>query len=216
MALTLVIGNKTYSSWSMRPWMVLKEFGIPFGETLVPLYRPDSKSELLAHSPAGKAPSLRHGDLVVWDSLAIIEYLAETFADHAIWPKDAAARAVARALSAEMHSGFVSLRKECPMNFRRSGSAIEPSEKVLVDVARIDAAWQDVRARHGKGGPFLFGAFTAADAMFAPVVNRFSIYGLHVSPEARAYMSTIEALPSWKEWADAASRENWIIDQFET
>lgn len=215
MTLTLIVGNKTYSSWSMRPWLVLKEFAIPFEETVVPLYRPESKPELLAHSPAGKAPSLRHGEILVWDSLAIIEYIAETFPDHAIWPKDRAARALARSLSAEMHSGFVALRKECPMNFRRAPKAIEPSEKVAPDVARIDAAWQDARARYGKDGPFLFGAFSAADAMFAPVVCRFAIYGLDVSPESRAYMSAIQALPSWKEWENDARAESWVIEQFE-
>lgn len=216
MSLTLLIGNKTYSSWSMRPWLLLKEFAIPFEETVAPLYRPESKATLLAHSPAGKAPSLRHGEIVVWDSLAIIEYLAETFPDRAIWPKNGAARALARSLSAEMHSGFVALRKECPMNFRRAPKAIEPSEKVAADAARIDAAWRDARARYGADGAFLFGAFTAADAMFAPVVCRFAIYGLEVSPEARAYMSAIRTLPSWEEWERAARAETWVIDQFET
>lgn len=216
MTLTLLIGNKAYSSWSMRPWLVLKEFAIPFEERVTPLYRPESKQELLAFSPAGKVPSLRRGELVVWDSLSIIEYLAETFVDRAIWPKDPAARLLARSLSAEMHSGFLALRNECPTNFRRRPSVVRPSEAAAADVARIDSAWRDARARYGGGGPFLFGAFSAADAMFAPVVCRFSTYGLDVSPEALAYMTAIQALPSWNEWMTAAQAESWIIEKFET
>jgi glutathione S-transferase len=209
-----MIGNKNYSSWSMRPWMVMKEFAIPFQETVVPLYREDSKTALLAHSPAGKAPSLTHDGLVVWDSLAIIEYLAELFPDRAIWPREREARALARSLSCEMHSGFVFLRKECPMNFRRAPNIV-PSEKPLAEVARVEQAWSDARSSHGAGGPFLFGAFSAADAMFAPVVNRIEAYGLPASTQTRAYMDAIKALSSWREWAAAAQSECWIIEQFE-
>jgi glutathione S-transferase len=214
MPLTLIIGNKNYSSWSMRPWMVMKEFAIPFRESVVPLYREDSKATLLAHSPAGKAPSLSHEGFVVWDSLAIIEYLAELFPDRAIWPRDRQARARARSLACEMHSGFVSLRKECPMNFRRAPNIL-PSEKLLADVARIEQAWREARSFYGAGGPFLFGAFCAADAMFAPVVNRLDAYGLPASAQSQAYMDAVKALASWKEWAAAAQTESWIIEQFE-
>jgi glutathione S-transferase len=214
MSLNLVIGNKNYSSWSMRPWMVLKEFAIPFRETVAPLYREESKATLLGHSPAGKAPSLSHDGFVVWDSLAIIEYIAELFPEHAIWPRDLQARARARSLSCEMHSGFVSLRKECPMNFRRAPS-INPSEKLLADVARIEQAWSDARSSHGAGGPFLFGPFSAADAMFAPIVNRLDAYSLPASAQSRAYMDVIKALSSWREWAAGAQTESWVIEQFE-
>jgi glutathione S-transferase len=215
MSLKLIIGNKNYSSWSMRPWMVLTQFGIPFEESVVPLYQEESKASLLSHSPAGKAPSLEHDGFCVWDSLSIIEYVAELYPERAIWPRDRAARATARSLSCEMHSGFVTLRKECPMNFRRRPQPIEASEKLRADVERIDAAWADARSRFGDGGPFLFGEFCAADAMFAPVVNRFDVYRLEVSAEARAYMDTIRSLSSWKEWARAARAEEWVIDQFE-
>lgn len=215
MSLRLTIGNKNYSSWSMRPWMVLKEFVIPFEENIVPLYREDSKANLLSHSPAGKAPSLEHDGLRVWDSLAIIEYIAELYPDRAIWPRDRAARAVARTLSCEMHSGFVALRKDCPMNFRRRSEPVELSEKLLVDVERIDAAWANARECFGQGGDFLFGEFCAADAMFAPVVNRFEAYCLPVSSTTRAYMEAIKALPSWREWEAGALTEDWAIEQFE-
>jgi glutathione S-transferase len=215
MSIKLTIGNKNYSSWSMRPWMVLKEFAIPFEENVVPLYRDESKAGLLSHSPAGKAPSLDHDGLLVWDSLAIIEYVAELYQDRAIWPRDPAARAQARSLSCEMHSGFVPLRKECPMNFHRRLHAVEPSDKLLADVARMDAAWVDARERFGGGGPFLFSDFCAADAMFAPVVARFELYQLPVSSVAPSYMESIGALPSWREWKAGALMEDWVIEQFE-
>jgi len=214
MCLKLNIGNKVYSSWSMRPWMVMKEFAIPFEEEVTPLYREKSKAELLVRSPAGKAPSLDHDGLCVWDSLAIIEYLAESFPEKAIWPPGRAARAAARSLSCEMHSGFVALRKECPMNFRRSPSPIAASEKLLADIARIECAWADARARFGQGGPFLFGAFCAADAMFAPVAQRFEAYALPVSPRARAYIDAVKRLQSWREWEAGARSEDWVIEQF--
>jgi len=215
MPLRLIVGNMNYSTWSMRPWMVLKEFGIPFEETFIPLYRDDSKARLLAHSPAGKAPSLEHDGLCVWDSQAIIEYLADLFPDLAIWPRERAARATARSLSCEMHSGFVTMRNECPMNFRRPRRAVELGEKLLGDVTRIDAAWSEARERFGGGGAFLFGDFCAADAVFAPVVARFETYELPVSTTGRAYMEAIKALPSWREWRERALAEQLVIDQFE-
>lgn len=216
MTLSLLIGNKAYSSWSLRPWLLLKQFGVAFEEKLVPLYGPESKARLLAFSPAGKVPALRCDDVVVWDSLAIIEFLAERFPDLAIWPSDPAARALARSLAAEMHSGFAALRSEFPTNFRRAPRSIgAPSPAAAADIARIDAAWRDARARFGAQGPFLLGAFSAGDAMFAPVVCRFSTYVLDVSTEAQDYMRAIEALPAYREWVDAGREEPWTLEKFE-
>jgi glutathione S-transferase len=175
MGLSLLIGNKAYSSWSLRSWLLLRQLDIPFEEIVVPLYRPDSKEKLLAFSPGGKAPALRSGETLLWDSLSIAEFVAESFPDLAIWPRNPEARALARSLSCEMHSGFSALRSEFPTNFRRAPSPVAPpSPEAAVDIARIDAAWRDARARFGADGPFLFGAFSAADAMFAPVVCRFA------------------------------------------
>ena len=188
MALTLVLANKAYSSWSMRPWMVLKRFDIPFDEIVIPMNQPETHAEMLKHAPSGKCPSLHDGTISVWDSLAIIEYLAETYPTFPIWPRGTEARAYARSLSAEMHSGFMALRRECPMNIRRPRRAIKVSEDVRADVVRIDEAFADARTRFGAAGAFLFGDFSAADAMFAPVVNRFDTYDLPVSDTTRAYM----------------------------
>ncbi|WP_457797725.1 glutathione S-transferase family protein [Methylocystis sp. S23] len=215
MSLSLVIGNKRYSSWSMRPWLVLKQFEIPFDEVLIPLYRPESKEKLLHFSPAGKVPALLHDGRCVWESLAIIEYVAELRPDLAIWPRDMAARALARSLACEMHAGFTALRQECPMNFGRPPGAASVSEAARRDAARIDDAWRDARARFGREGPFLFGPFCAADAMFAPVVRRLDNYRLPLSEESRSYASAIFALPAWKEWAQAGAAEIWRLEQFE-
>src|SRR5437660_4400976 len=181
MALTLVLANKADSSWSMRPWMVLKHFDIPFEDIVIPMGRPETRAEMLAHAPTGKCPSLHDRSGSVWDSLAIIEYLAETYPVFPIWPRGTEARAHARSLSAEMHSGFTAMRRECPMNIRRPRRAIKVSDEVLADVKRIDEAFIDARTRFGGAGEFLFGDFGAADAMFAPVVNRFDTYDLPVS-----------------------------------
>jgi glutathione S-transferase len=216
MSLSLLIGNKAYSSWSLRAWLLLKQFGIPFEETLVPLYGPESKEKLLAFSPAGKVPALRCDDILVWESLAIVEFVAERFPDLAIWPRDASARALARSLAAEMHSGFTALRSEFPTNFRRAPRAIDaPSPAAAADIARIDAAWRDARARFGSEGPFLFGGFSAADAMFAPVVCRFANYLLDVSPQAQDYMNAVQALPAYQEWLSGGRDEPWALEKFE-
>ena len=215
MALTLVLANKAYSSWSMRPWMVLKHFGIPFEDIVIPMDRPETRAEMLTHAPTGKCPSLHDGSVSVWDSLAIIEYLAETYPVFPIWPRGTGARAYARSLAAEMHSGFMALRRECPMNIRRPRRAIEVSEEALADVARIDEAFADARARFGGAGKFLFGEFTAADAMFAPVVNRFDTYDLPASEVTRAYMAAMKALPAWQEWERDAFAEPWRMEQYE-
>lgn len=215
MGLKLIIGNKNYSSWSMRPWFAMKVAGIPFFETVVPIYRADSKERLLAVSPSGKVPALIDGDITVWDSLAILEYLAETFPAAVLWPSDRATRARARAISAEMHSGFQALRAECGMNMHRPIGAKALSSDATDAIARIQAIWTDCRARHASGGPFLFGAFTAADAMYAPVVSRFETYEISGPAPVTAYMDTIRSLPAWKEWRSAALAEEWVIDKFE-
>jgi glutathione S-transferase len=215
MALTLVLANKAYSSWSMRPWMLLKHFDIPFDEIVIPMNQPETHAEMLKHAPSGKCPSLHDGTISVWDSLAIIEYLAETYPTFPIWPRGTEARAYARSLSAEMHSGFMALRRECPMNIRRPRRAIKVSEDVRADVVRIDEAFADARTRFGAAGAFLFGDFSAADAMFAPVVNRFDTYDLPVSDTTRAYMAAMKALPAWQQWERDAFAEPWRIEHYE-
>lgn len=208
----LVIGNKNYSSWSLRPWLAMRVAGIPFTEEVVPLDRPGTKKALLAHSPAGRVPVLRHGKITVWESLAILEYLAESFPDAGLWPKTRAARAMARSVSNEMHAGFGALRSACPMNMRRPRAALALSDQVKADAARIEAVWRDCRAGFGRGGKFLFGRFSNADAMYAPVVNRFDVYDIPVSRESRAYMEAVMALPAWAEWKAAGEAEPWVIE----
>jgi len=217
MTLKLVIGNKNYSSWSMRPWLALRGCGIAFEEIVIPLYTDDpaDKARILSHSPAGKVPVLIDGPVTVWDSLAIIEYLAERFPDAGLWPSDAAARAHARSVCAEMHSGFMALRSECPMNLHRLARAVELSADAKANIARVEDIWRDCRGRHGAGGPFLFGRFGAADAMFAPVVTRFQTFAVPVAPETRAYMDTMLAMPAFSAWVKDGLAENWIIDRVE-
>lgn len=215
MPLTLVIGNKNYSSWSMRPWFAMKGAGIPFEEIVVSLYVPGGREEILKHTPSGKVPCLIDGGVTVWDSLAIMEYLNEKFPGKQLWPQDGVARALARSVSAEMHSSFQSLRSECGMNVRRKPARRDLAEQTLADIARIQQIWADCRSRYGAGGPFLFGAFSAADAMYAPVVSRFVSYAIDVTPASRAYMDAIAALPAWREWAEGAAMEPWVIEKFE-
>jgi glutathione S-transferase len=217
MALKLVIGNKNYSSWSMRPWLALRAGNIAFDEVFIPLYTGEAdKNRLLAFTPSGKVPVLIDGDVTVWDSLAIIEYAAERFPEARLWPEDRASRAHARSISAEMHSGFAALRNECGMNLHRPVGAIHLSAQARADIARIQQIWTDCRARYGKSGPFLFGAFGGADAMFAPVVHRFRIYAIEVEPEVRDYMAAMTALPAFDEWTRAGLAETLIIEKFET
>ena len=215
MALKLIIGNKNYSSWSFRPWIGLRAAGIAFDEEVIPLYDEGSKEQILARSPAGKVPILIDGDVRVWESLAILEYAAERFPEKQLWPADAAARAHARAISTEMHAGFVPLRRECSMNMWRPVAKKELSADARADVARIQAMWTDARSRFGAGGPFLFGRFCAADAMYAPIVSRFETYALDVAEPVRAYMRTMIALPAWQEWRRAGLSEPWVIAKFE-
>jgi glutathione S-transferase len=218
MTLTLVIGNKNYSSWSMRPWLALRANNIPFEEVFIPLYTDDpaDKQRILSFSRAGKVPSLVDGDITVWDSLAIIEYLAERFPDAKLWPEDRAMRAHARSISAEMHSGFMALRNECGMNLHRPIGPVALSADAKANIARIEEIWHECRERYGDRGPFLFGAFTGADAMYAPVVHRFRTYAIAVGAEAKAYMETMMALPAFREWTDAGLAETLRIAKFET
>ena len=201
----LVIGNKNYSSWSMRPWIAMKVLGIDFQEKRIPLYGPGAKEEILLESPAGKVPILIDGATRVWDSLAILEYLAEKHP--AMWPSAREARAAARSISAEMHSGFPSLRTHMSMNVRKRYPGKGRTPEVLAEIGRINAIWS------GAKGPFLFGAFSAADAMYAPVVLRFRTYEVGVAN--RAYYDAMLALPAMKEWIAAAEREKESIPQFE-
>jgi glutathione S-transferase len=211
MALTLVIGNKNYSSWSFRPWIALRMAGIPFEEVVIPLYERGSKERILSFSPAGKVPVLIDGDVRVWESLAIIDYAAERFPQMQPWPEDPAARAHARAIAAEMHAGFAPLRRHCPMNMWRPVKARELPPEVAADVKRIEAIFTECRERFGRGGAFLFGAFGAADAMYAPVVSRFHTYGIAVGPVAEAYKQAMMTLPAWTEWRAAARQETWVM-----
>jgi glutathione S-transferase len=213
--LTLILANKAYSSWSLRPWLLLAQLKIPFEEVVIAMDQPETRANMLKYAPTGKCPSLRDGAITVWESLAIIEYIAEAFPEKNVWPDDKAARAHARALSSEMHAGFSALRQACPTNFRRPVRAIALSDEVRADVARIEAAWAHARTTFGKGGDFLLGRFSAADAMFAPVVNRFHIYDVPVSPHTRDYMNAIMDLPMWKAWIAAAHAEPWTIERYE-
>jgi glutathione S-transferase len=217
MALKLVIGNKNYSSWSMRPWLALRANNIAFDEVFIPLYTGDAdKQRILGFTHSGKVPALIDGDLTIWDSLAIIEYLAEGFPETQLWPADRARRAHARSISAEMHSGFVALRSECGMNLHRPVGAITLSADARANVARIQQIWIECRERYGKLGPFLFGAFGGADAMFAPVVHRFRTFAIPVAPEAQDYMNTMMSLPAFQEWTTAGLAETLLIERFET
>jgi glutathione S-transferase len=211
----LIIGNKNYSSWSFRPWIAMKVAGISFEEELMSLDAPDFKTRLNAVSGTGKVPTLIDGEVKVWESLAILEYLAEKVPAAKLWPGDPAARAHARAISSEMHAGFMPLRKACPMNMWRPVMKREFGADVKANVARIDAMWSDCRKRYGDAGAFLFGTFGAADAMYAPVVARFHTYGIDASAASRTYMEAVMALSAWKEWKEAAVKEPWVLAEDE-
>ena len=204
--LTLVIGNKNYSSWSLRAWLALKQTGESFQEMRLPLHTPEFEKEIVKYSPSGKVPCLIDGDAVVWESLAICEYLAERFPKANLWPKGSKARAFARAISNEMHAGFIALRKNCPMNIREQIKK-EISGDVQADIDRITTIWREAREKFGESGPFLFGHFTVADAMYAPVVMRFITYGVSVDPVSKSFMDAILSLPAMKGWIHAARKE---------
>ena len=213
--LTLYLGNKNYSSWSLRAWLALKHTTVAFDEVVIPLYQPASRETILKYSPSGRVPVLKHGDATIWESLAICEYLAEAFPTFGLWPKDHAARALARSVSAEMHAGFAALREHLPMNVRSSFPDRGVTPEVQADINRVMSIWRGCRDRFGKGGDFLFGTFTIADAMYAPVATRFRTYRIELEREAEAYCDAIMALPAMQEWAAAARNEPMIIERYE-
>ena len=212
---TIYIGNKNYSSWSLRAWLMLKHTGASFEEVLIPLSEASTRANILRHSPSGKVPGLQHGDHVVWESLAIGEYLAELFPAARLWPEEMTARSIARAASHEMHAGFAALRTHLPMNMRSSFPERGVTPESQADINRITALWRECRSRFGAGGDFLFGHFTIADAMYAPVVSRFRTYKIELQDEAQRYADAIWALPSLQEWLMAARKEPMIIEAAE-
>jgi glutathione S-transferase len=215
MALHLIIGNKNYSSWSMRPWIAMKAAGISFTEEVISLDAADFKQRVSRVSGAGKVPVLTDGNAHVWESLAILDYLAEKFPAAGLWPTDPAARGLARAVAAEMHAGFVPLRRHLPMNMWRPPQPRELPDEVVANVRRIEQIWTECRTRYGQDGAFLFGRFGAADAMYAPVVSRFHTYAVAVGPVARNYIKAVMDLPAWAAWRDAAIKEPWVLPKDE-
>jgi glutathione S-transferase len=212
----LIIGNKNYSSWSLRPYMALACAGIPFDEKLVPFGEPKFGKAIRKFSKAAQVPILLHNDLVIWDSIAILEYIAETWPEKNLWPKNKAARTMARSMCAEMHSGFRNLRNACPMNLRRPPKpAPGMNDAVMKDVARLEYIWADAQKRFGKGGPFLFGKFSNADAMFAPVLSRIETFAVPVSKATRAYMNVVLNTAAFKTWKAAALNEKWVFAEDE-
>ncbi|WP_070884225.1 glutathione S-transferase family protein [Pseudomonas argentinensis] len=207
MSLELVIGNKNYSSWSLRGWLLVELSGAAYQETLVPLFRADTHARLLEHSPTAKVPVLKGDAGVIWDSLAIAEYLAERFPDVALWPRDVAARAMARSVCAEMHSGFGALRSHMPMDMQRNAPLASVADDVKQDIQRIVALWAGCRERFGQGGPYLFGQVSIADAYFAPVASRLRSYGVQLPADAAAYVETIYQWPAFQRWLQAALKE---------
>jgi glutathione S-transferase len=213
--LRLLIGNKNYSSWSLRPWLVLEHAGIPFEEEVISFNADDFKARVTRYSPVGKVPVLVDGDLAIWDSLAIVEYLAETFPDKALWPADRGARARARSICAEMHSSFQHMRSTLTMNLSVRFPHVLLTVGAQRDVARIIDMWADCRSRFGAEGPFLFGRFSIADAFFAPVTRRFITYDVKLPEVAARYVATIDALPAMQEWVAAARAENDFVPEDE-
>ncbi len=213
--LILVIANKAYSSWSLRPWLALKQAGAAFTEVVIPLRQPETAATIARWSPAGRVPVLRHGETTIWESIAILEYVAELFPAAHLWPADPAARAHARTLAAEMHSGFTPLRSSMNMNVRRHWPGRGRTPGVEQDIERITAMWRDCRARFGAGGPFLFGSFTNADAMYAPVVTRFKTYGVPLDGACQAYADAVLNLSAMRTWYADAESEPWTIAAFE-
>lgn len=211
----LTIGNKLYSSWSLRPWILMRALGIPFTETVIPLYQPDTKVRILDVSPAGKVPCLVDGDVTVWESLSIMEYLHERFPSAGVWPAEAKARAHARNLASEMHAGFQALRQFCPMNLGKRFHPRELSSDVADNVRRLEGMWSDCRRRFKGSGEFLFGEFSAADAMYAPVVTRLDTYQVPVATETRQYMNAVLAHPAFVAWRQDALAEPWQLPHYE-
>ncbi|MGV2863919.1 glutathione S-transferase family protein [Achromobacter sp. AGC39] len=212
---TLIIGNKNYSSWSLRPWLALRAAGIAFSEQKLGFFTEAFTRQVAAVSPAGLVPVLLDGDFAVWDSLAICEYAAEQHPDAARWPRDAKARARARSIVAQMHSGFTALRNTMPMNIEAHLPDIDVPEAARQDIERVQAIWRDTRAQFGQGGPFLFGQFSIADAFYAPVVSRFTTYNVAATGAVRDYMDAVIALPAMQEWIRDARAEATFVPEDE-
>lgn len=212
---TLIIGNKNYSSWSLRPWIALRVAGIPFTEQKLGFFTEEFSRRVGAVSPAGLVPVLLDDEFAIWDTLAICEYLAERHPEARLWPQDARARARARSLAAQMHSGFGAMRQALPMNVEAHLPGIDFPAAALQDIARLQAIWHDTRAAFGQGGPFLFGEFSIADAFFAPVVSRFTTYGIATSGPVRDYMDAVLALPAMQEWTRDALAEATFVPEDE-
>ncbi len=206
----LYIANKKYSSWSLRAWLGLKVFAIEFEESLRPLFIEENCNDYLEFSPTGKAPTLVDGNITVWESLAILEYLAEKYPDKEMWPLDFATKTHARCISSEMHAGFMALRNACPMNMNRKIELLAVADNVKADVKRIEEIWSECLEKYK--GPFLFGKFSIADAMYAPIVNRLHIYQLSHHPAVINYSKAMTELPQWQEWSDAGRKEAWVVD----
>ena len=212
---SLVLGNKNYSSWSLRPWLVMKHIGLDFEEIMVPLFQGNFKEELFKHSASGKVPVLKTGDFEIWDSLAICEFLNDTYPDAKLWPEGSQAKAMARAVSCEMHSGFFTIRNDISMNMRRDIQGFVPSDACQVEIDRVQEIWTTCRTEFGAEGPFLFGRFSIADAMFAPIVSRFTSYNIPMEGVVKDYAETVLDLPMMQEWTEAAKKEEWVIDRAE-
>ncbi len=213
--ITIYIGNKAYSSWSMRGWLAAKLAGASFEEIVIPLAQDETRAKILVISPAGRLPVLKHDGLVVWDTFAIAEYLAETYPERNLWPHDRAARAYARSLCAEMHAGFAALRATLSLNARRDGPAPPLDPAAQQDMARIVAMWRDCRARYGSAGPWLMGQISLVDAFYAPVVSRFLSYRIPLDGAAADYVRTVAAWPAFKEWIAGATAEPWFVAKWE-
>jgi len=211
----LLIGNKNYSSWSMRPWFLLRQLEIPFEEEKLSFNAPDFKARVRRYSPVGEVPVLVDGDLAVWDSLAIVEYVADKFPDRHVWPEAARARARARSICAEMHAGFRQLRERLPMNCELTFPSPPPGVGVQRDIARVVQSWTECRGLFGGGGPFLFGEFSAADAYYAPIVRRLLAFGVELPDVARQYVTTMDGLPVMREWMEAALVEHDFVEEDE-
>lgn len=211
----LAIGNKLYSSWSLRAWILLRAFDIAFEETVIAMYKDDTKARMLAFGPTGKVPVIDDDGVVVWESLAIMHYIADRFPEKAIWPKDRAARAHAMAAAAEMHASFTGIRSSCPMNLTKSFKPRDRGDAVAADVARLESLWGEARSRFGVDGPYLYGAFSAADAMYVPVVTRLDTYQIAVSAQTRAYMDAVLSHPAFVAWKESAFLEPWALPHYE-
>ena len=215
--LKLIIGNRAYSSWSMRGWLACRQSGLEFEELVVPLFGEEweRRRDGDEFAPSGKVPILWDGECVVWDSLAIVDFLADRVGRERFWPEDDSARGMARSMAAEIHSSFANLKRELPMNVRRSYTPVDLSDQVTEEIDRILQLWAQARARFGGTGEFLFGDWCAADIMYAPVVTRFITYGVNVPPFAALYMKSVLSHPDVRDWIDKAQDEPWVIDQYE-